>query len=721
MSDPYPTTIDNWNTTTSEVEYSSTGTTSIETFNTSSESWVNAGSNPGFDRRTLSVTATALLGFIASDTFTLLYNVGNYFEKIYCGNGSTCSLFTDPSSFVDATSGGTATKIRIPITAMTTGASYTVSLTLGNSSAVTQTLSVGPLTGPQNADFVLTDFSSAGITVTQIKYAGIRLTRNGTDGLEAKGTLGHAIAIDNSDATIYTIDTFSSAFNLLGPFPACGGPQTAPSDDTWWGTGGSALDKLRVALTKASITDYVVADINVTTSDKLYFNMQRTGKTAAYTTWDVKVIYTSSANTPYDFTGGVALTKFQIPVTMKSGIPYTVTVKVRDGTFNTGVFSVSATGNDTEQVLEFPFTSFVPATDITQINRLDVLIVRNNTDGQPRDAAIGNIGTMMGADPHVLCIDGSRVDVYSPGYYSLLNCITGAENTVCNIEVVRNSRGEDSVKRAWIGGKGGADASTIVAFTDGEPTIEQGTEAALRYIEPGVWSLGVAEGLEILFEPKYAGVGVRLEKTNTDNIVIGGDCLALGRVRRLNSLDANDDKGSIHAVTAGRYGHSALLCGSMDPHVVTLWGSRLNFPSEGFYNFLRTGTGGGVNVEVDAKGSILAVCVCDESNARNTLVWSEWIQNEDDASEAMLEMFIFERVLVRAQGARVLSLAVVGDIDIEWTGAAIGTVYAVNHLEDFAPVPSSPSLQENRCARIIPAANASLYERMLEPYLCSSE
>ena len=51
-----------------------------------------------------------------------------------------------------------------------------------------------------------------------------------------------------------------------------------------------------------------------------------------------------------------------------------------------------------------------------------------------------------GGDPHCVCLDGTRIDVYEPGFYRLFQM----EDVVINAEVKRNSKHVDYYHQAWI-------------------------------------------------------------------------------------------------------------------------------------------------------------------------------------------------------------------------------------------------------------------------------
>lgn len=721
-------TIDDWQTSSAAVQYTTTGPT-LTTNSYTSGVWVNNVIN-GYEDRNLSMDTPNQPGFSGGPggTFDLRYGNGNYAELVYVGNGSTCSSIQAPTNPVDATA-SSATQILVPVT-MVSGIDYQVEVQLTDSSSNTATVTGSTTTGTgavQNHTFLYSAFT--GVTASSLDQVRIRVTRtSAASGTSATGSVGTIVAqTSGGGSTAFTIDAFSVVpLQLYGNTPPACLARTASADNSWWGATGASVTAFRIRLNRINNVETTSAQI---TGSALTFNLQRTGQpSSGNKDWDVVVSYTRNAGNPsvtYDLTQGGTADRFLIPVTMASGVPYWVRVAV-GANFTGQEQFVSNTGNGLMQNNEILFSGYT--LDMTVAQRVTLYIQRQQETAGT--AAIGTVGTFAGADPHVLCLDNTRVDVYEPGFYRLLDRVCGAENVVCNIEVQRNERNEDFIHRAWVVEEEEGAAKPFCVRFDADkrkaPVLEEGDASRFSALSKRVWSIKMKE-IEILFEPLHRSVGTRFVEKEADEkeaddaepfikAIGGGECLANGRVRRIESL-RNTDKGPTRTIISKRFDHNALLCGSNDPHVVTLFGQRLNI-SNGCFRLLSSQDGKwGANVRVDERGLLHAVRTWHDDKMQE-LSWDA----EQRDPEWLCEMDIVDNdasIMLRAQDGNVVSIAVRGKVNPAWTGAFVGQTIPVESLSDVSEKAQTEALTVAAMPqeRIVAKSDASLYAQIMEPHL----
>lgn len=245
-----------------------------------------------------------------------------------------------------------------------------------------------------------------------------------------------------------------------------------------------------------------------------------------------------------------------------------------------------------------PLSSFSGTMDIAQVTQL--LLISNNFG-----TFTYTLG-MLAADPHVLCLDGSRLDVYAPGFYRYYD--NGAKDPalrlVANVEVRHTARGEDYAAALWVHT---ATSTSLFDFEEGmrgEERIEHEVRDPLQSCK-----------LTFVLERAYNTVGMRGEWP-LPFAAVGG--LMAGRVHAIAYLESLEPVPirPIALFCNGTTSH-ALVCGSMDPHIVSFHGARVDIAT--------------------SSSSSPALLLCEEEEGGGVQVWATF-----DAERRLKRMWVQE-------------------------------------------------------------------------------
>jgi hypothetical protein len=216
-----------------------------------------------------------------------------------------------------------------------------------------------------------------------------------------------------------------------------------------------------------------------------------------------------------------------------------------------------------------------------------------------------------GGDPHIMCLDGSRLDVYDPGFYRMFdNLRTGAQvPVVINAEIIRNPHNqEDMYRKVWI--KVGTQTEELI-FREQQVrsrSTNWGPDWKKSYTDP--------EGLtyQLTVEAAHHTVALEMSERKPGAEYCG---LFAGQIARVASIQ--DTRAFLPPAQYPRFNHSALLCGSSQPHVITT-DRKVIRPRHGTYRLLQF-PGGCVNVTVDADGLLRKVRLHQEGTTGSTWEW----------------------------------------------------------------------------------------------------
>jgi len=333
-----------------------------------------------------------------------------------------------------------------------------------------------------------------------------------------------------------------------------------------------------------------------------------------------------------------------------------------------------------------------------------------------------------GGDPHIVCLDGSRLDVYEAGYYRLFDNLQekGQTPVIINAEIVRNANThEDSYRKVWI------------SLVDKEYTLEylpKGVKCLSRYagrFSSMTFNHGISEkwqetykavtGEEYTFICELAQNTVAL-KTGHVGEVMKYNGLFAGRIVKVKKLmDRSEYGDDVKPLMPYSYSHNALLCGSAQPHVITVQGKSLKVKS-GVFRVLQTETMV-LNVRLDMDGLMTEAYLRDEG--KGVVVKWQWtgfnhwaqvcyqngkIIGVDDVFEQ-----IIDGVMVRVQANGSVSCAL--EMGVKVRGLMVGEVLEVNEIDNIEMMVEGGEVVSYERERVIggESGEMSLYQMMVEP------
>jgi hypothetical protein len=156
-----------------------------------------------------------------------------------------------------------------------------------------------------------------------------------------------------------------------------------------------------------------------------------------------------------------------------------------------------------------------------------------------------------GGDPHCVCLDGSRIDVYEPGFYRLFQM----DNAIINAEVKRNEKHVDYYHQVWV--KINND-EYLLEFTNKKIKIND------DLLDKWEQTRGA---FTFLCEAKHNTVGL----TMNSNSAIYCNGLFAGQIIPLRNIK-DDSTYLVKHIKPNYYQKNALHSGSTWPHVMTTMG-----------------------------------------------------------------------------------------------------------------------------------------------------
>lgn len=239
------------------------------------------------------------------------------------------------------------------------------------------------------------------------------------------------------------------------------------------------------------------------------------------------------------------------------GVSLLVTVFIR--TFSASSYTIATTVAPGANEILFSDPGWSPPIVIANLLNVKSILVTINNGDTPTTYTL----SMIAADPHVLCLDGTRLDVYAPGFYRYYD--NGATDpkrrVVANVEVREDDLGQDYAAALWVWSE--ATGPTTLSFGD--------SSGGVSLFDPH-------HGAEIAFvlEGAHNTVGMKCAWP-CDVVNVGG--LMAGRVCAVTSLDDTTTAAPMRKMMLARNGTPhALLCGSGDPHAVAFSGARAEVP-----------------------------------------------------------------------------------------------------------------------------------------------
>lgn len=332
-----------------------------------------------------------------------------------------------------------------------------------------------------------------------------------------------------------------------------------------------------------------------------------------------------------------------------------------------------------------------------------------------------------GGDPHIVCLDGSRLDVYEAGFYRLFDNLQEKSQTpvVINAEIVRNAKThEDSYRKVWI------------SLVDKEYTLEylpKGVKCLSRYagrFSSMIFNHGISEkwretykavsGEEYTFICELAQNTVAL-KTGRIGEVMKYNGLFAGRIVKVKKLMDRSEYGEgVRALFPYSHSHNALLCGSAQPHVITVQGKSLKVKS-GVFRVLQTEKLV-LNVRLDVDGLMTEAYLRDDDGVVVKWQWigfNHWdrvcYQNEKVMGVNDVFEQIVDGVMVRVQANGSVSCAL--EMGVKVRGLMVGEVLEVKEIDNIERMieGGEEMSYERKGVSGGGGREMSLYEMMVEP------
>jgi hypothetical protein len=328
-----------------------------------------------------------------------------------------------------------------------------------------------------------------------------------------------------------------------------------------------------------------------------------------------------------------------------------------------------------------------------------------------------------GGDPHIVCLDGTRLDVYDSGYYRLFDNLQESEQSpvIINAQIVRDRMThEDSYRKVWI--------------------KLMGQEYHLEFLPNGIrcrskqcgqfLGMMMNRGMSDRWEYCYTAPS---DETYTFVCELVQNTVALkvgrpGQIRRYNGLfagkivpiqgleDTTPQYQSGPVISLYSYTHNALLCGSAQPHIVTMQRRSLT-ATEGLFRLLQTPSLC-LNVKLGHRGLLCEAYLNVAGEDPVFWTWSgpnHWslscLQNGVVlAVGTFYERLIHDNILLRVQSNGSISCAF-KQIDTDIRGLVTGDISPVQSIQDEELVIFETEVD----LKSIINRSTSMYRQLVEP------
>jgi hypothetical protein len=221
-----------------------------------------------------------------------------------------------------------------------------------------------------------------------------------------------------------------------------------------------------------------------------------------------------------------------------------------------------------------------------------------------------------GGDPHVVCLDGSRIDVYDPGFYRLFDTGSLTDRIIINADIQRNSVGMDAYNQLWIKTK--TDELTVNFRPEGIVVSTENESAPVSS-----WSHSYLSAENIYYtltcESQYNTVCLSLTESEHQQLYSG---LVAGQILPLKDLK-DQQSGHHRLIQPNLYTKNALLAGSSYPHVVTAQKKSIH-PTSMWCRLLQWETNGVINVRLDSTGQMRELILCSNQGGKLAIESWEW-------------------------------------------------------------------------------------------------
>jgi len=316
-----------------------------------------------------------------------------------------------------------------------------------------------------------------------------------------------------------------------------------------------------------------------------------------------------------------------------------------------------------------------------------------------------------GGDPHAVCLDNSRIDLYEEGYYRLFDNLSDStqEPVIMNAQVVRDPfTKEDQYRKVWITL---LEKDFALEFYPTYLRLRERKRGERTYTEVGKekeWSstYSSSTGEEYLFQadlPQHTvALQIKGERSGFLNGLLSGRIIPISRLE-----DCAHYAPIVEPLPTQKYKYNALLCGSAQPHITSFQKNYLP-TRQGLYRLVEE-EGLTLNVELDERGALSKVFLM-RGHEREEWIYSGpfWalgaLRNGKLVSTHTLTEHRTEAYLLRIQGNGSISFA----SQKKMKGLLNGEVVVISSLEDCTPREVSQRLLSQS------VRGDSLYHRLIE-------
>jgi hypothetical protein len=278
-----------------------------------------------------------------------------------------------------------------------------------------------------------------------------------------------------------------------------------------------------------------------------------------------------------------------------------------------------------------------------------------------------------GGDPHVLCLDGSRIDVYEAGFYRLFDnwdsvvtkedsSVTKEDNrarVVINAEIRREPFDQiDYYHQIWIqvtSHKKDTTQTYLIEFNNGGLIVNNSANLHTKWTQ--LCALDDPWHQVYQFTCEAVQNTVLVATTHSGNQLMFYSGLLAGLIQPLEGLFDISHQLS-KKIEAKYFDQNALVAGSHGPHIVTCHKTSFR-PRHGWYRLLQWKTAerrGVINLKFDSEGQARHLIMLSHSGTQKDgiteqLIW-EWIGNEHWRLEAKRNGNRVDRLCVDEQEIR---------------------------------------------------------------------
>ena len=344
-----------------------------------------------------------------------------------------------------------------------------------------------------------------------------------------------------------------------------------------------------------------------------------------------------------------------------------------------------------------------------------------------------------GGDPHAVCIDGSRIDLYDAGFYRLFDNLSNDDRIIVNAEIRRKDKNHtDYYHQVWVKtqrkqiGFISPENSTNEYLLQFEPTeIKVINNTTKTFTRVKKWEQNYTTIDDDLYtfvcESNHNTVSLLKNGTNQPFNCSG---LLAGNICPITSLT---DKSPTEARTIipNFYSHNSLFSASAHPHVITVQGNMMKV-KDTTVRLLQWNTDhsiGIVNATIGTNGRMHKLFIHVQDLISDTIFHSQWrwsginhwklscFQNEipvpcNHIFEKQFQINSHSIIFVRVQGNASLSVSYKTP-DSSVRGLLLGDTMQFKFLYNTYVIPIDTSLSLDP----IPVRHTeSFYEKIIEPH-----